>query len=471
MANITSSSGISGLLGQFSGIGAEQIEDLLKGDAIPKTRAENRVEEIKAQKTAWSDVKTRLNNFLSKIESLQKPEAFQTKIVTSSNDKIATIKGTADALEGKYQLTVERLATATNQVGKKMDSTTESLGSSGELTLKTADLDADGNPKSFTINIDSGDNLKDVVNKINKTSKESGINAVIMDNRLVLTDSKTGNRDFEIGGDMAEAVGLGAESTKTVGVDAEFTLNGIEMKRQSNNIDDVIDGITLELKETSKETVHLSLKNDTDKLKSSVKEFVSQYNSLMTFINESASVGDPSAKDNKTGALSGDSSLVRLQTELRNLIAPPHTLGSDVKATELGLSISDRQGTLSFDEKKFDEMLKKDPNALKDFFYKGEKVAGETKPKESGYTMQLKEITDKYLVDKTGEKGVIASKFDSYELAIKDLNKQITRFDEVLEQKKARYVDMFSRLDQAMMEAESQMSWLASQVASFNGGQ
>ena len=471
MANITSSSGISGLLGQFSGIGAEQIEDLLKGDAIPKTRAENRVEEIKAQKTAWSDVKTRLNNFLSKIESLQKPEAFQTKIVTSSNDKVATIKGTADALEGKYQLTVERLATATNQVGKKMENTTEKLGTSGELTLKTADLDADGNPKTFTINIDSGDNLKDVVNKINETSKESGINAVIMDNRLVLTDSKTGNRELEVSGSMAEVVGLGAESTKTVGVDAEFTLNGIEMTRQSNNIDDVIDGITLELKETSTETVHLSLKNDTDKLKSSVKEFVSQYNSLMSFINESVSVGDPSAKDNKTGALSGDSSLVRLQTELRNLIAPPHTLGSDVKATELGLSISDRQGTLSFDEKKFDEMLKKDPNALKDFFYKGEKVAGETKPKEFGYTMQLKEIADKYLVDKTGEKGVIASKFDSYELAIKDLNKQITRFDEVLEQKKARYVDMFSRLDQAMMEAESQMSWLASQVASFNGGQ
>ena len=470
MANITSSSGISGLLGQFSGIGAEQIEDLLKGDAIPKTRAENRVEEIKAQKTAWSDVKTRLNNFLNKIESLQKPEAFQTKIVTSSNDKIATIKGTADALEGKYQLTVERLATATNQVGKKMENTTDKFGTSGELTLKTADLDAEGNPKTFTINIDSDDNLKDVVNKINETSKESGINAVIMDNRLVLTDSKTGNRDFEVGGDMAEAIGLGAESTKTVGVDAEFTLNGIEMTRQSNNIDDVIDGITLELKETSTETVHLSLKNDTDKLKSSVKEFVSQYNSLMTFINESASVGDPSAKDNKTGALSGDSSLVRLQTELRNLIAPPHTLGSDVKATELGLSISDRQGTLSFDEKKFDEMLKKDPNALKDFFYKAEEIKGETKPKESGYTMQLKEIADKYLVDKTGEKGVIASKFDSYELAIKDLNKQITRFDEVLEQKKARYVDMFSRLDQAMMEAESQMSWLASQVASFNGG-
>lgn len=471
MASITSSSGISGMLGQYSGIGAEQIESLLQGDAIPKTRAENRIEEINKQKTAWSDVKTRLNNFLTKIENLQKPEAFQSKIVTTSNDKIAKISGTAEALEGNYKLKVEQLATATNVVGKKMDDSKTALGTSGELVLTTGDLDDAGNPKSFTVNVESGDSLKDVVTKINAESKNSGISAVIMDNRLVLTDSKTGNRDLTISGSAAEDLGMGAEATVNQGVDAKFTLNGIEMTRSSNKVDDVVDGITFELVSKSDEVVDLSLKNDTAKLKSTVKEFVTQYNSLMSFINESASVGDPSAKDNKTGTLSGDSSLVRLQTELRNLIAPPYSSGGGMKATELGISISDRQGTLSFDEKKFDEALKNDANAVKDFFYQAEKVTGETKPKESGYTVSLKGIADKYLVDKSGEKGVIASKFASYESSIKDLNKQITRIDEILEQKKERYVDMFTRLDQAMMQAEEQMSWLINQVNSFNGGQ
>lgn len=473
MANITSSSGISGMLGQFSGIGAEQIESLLQGDAIPKTRAENRIEEIKGQKTAWSDVKTRLNNFLSKLEVLQKPEAFQSKLVTSSNEKIAKISGTAEALEGNYKLQVEQLATATNLVGKKMTDTSSALGTSGELVIQTADLDAEGNPKTFTIEVEDGDTMKDIVNKINEESKKSGVSAVIMDNRLVLTDSKTGNRELSVSGDVANSLGIDSESGAIMnkGVDAKFTLNGIEMTRSDNKIEDVVDGITFELTGVSDEIVDLSLKNDTGKLKDAVKELVSQYNSLMSFINDSASVGDPSAKDNKTGALSGDSSLVRLQTELRNLIAPPYGIGSGLKATELGLSISDRQGTLSFDEKKFDAVLKDDPNGVKDFFYKAEKVAGETKAQESGYTVVLKGIADKYLVDKTGEKGIIASKFDSFESSIKDLNKQIERIDEVLEQKKARYIDMFSRLDQAMMQAEEQMSWLISQVNSFNGGQ
>lgn len=470
MANITSSSGISGMLGQFSGIGAEQIESLLQGDAIPKTRAENRIEEINKQKTAWSDVKTRLNNFLTKIENLQKPEAFQSKLVTSSNEKIAKLTGTAEAMEGNFKLKVEQLATATNMVGKKMADSNKALGTTGDFVLTTGDLDSSGNPKTFTVNVESGDSMKDVATKINAESKNSGVTAVIMDNRLVLTDSQTGDRALTVSGSAAAGLGMGSEATLNKGVDAKFNLNGIDMTRSSNKIDDVVDGITFELTSTSEEVVDLSLKNDTTKLKGTVKEFVAQYNSLMSFINESAAVGDPSAKDNKTGALSGDSSLVRLQTELRNLIAPPYSSGGGMKATDLGLSIADRQGTLSFDEKKFDAALKKDANAVKDFFHQSEKIPGETKPKESGYTVALKGIADKYLVDKTGEKGVIASKFDTFESSIKDLNKQIARIDDVLEQKKARYVDMFSRLDQAMMQAEEQMSWLVGQTNAFNGG-
>lgn len=470
MASITSSSGISGMLGQYSGIGAEQIESLLQGDAIPKTRAENKIEALNKQKTAWSDVKTRLTNFLTKIENLQKPAAYQTKIVTSSNEKIGKITATAEALEGDYKLKVEQLATATNVVGKKLTDSTQALGTSGELVLTTGDVDSEGNLKSFNIDVASSDSLKDVVTKINAETKNSGISAVIMDNRLVLTDSKTGDRALTISGSAAEVTGLGSEATLNKGIDAKFNLNGIDMTRSSNKLTDVVDGITFELTSASEEVVSLTLKNDTAKLKETVKEFVTQYNSLMTFVNENVAVGDPSAKDNKTGALSGDSSLVRLQTELRNLIAPPYSSGGALKATDIGLSISDRQGTLAFDEKKFDEALKKDPTAVKDFFYQSEKVAGETKANESGYTTALKGVADKYLVDKTGEKGVIATKFATYESSIKDLNKQITRIDEVLEQKKARYVDMFTRLDQAMMQAEEQMSWLISQTSSMNGG-
>jgi flagellar hook-associated protein 2 len=472
MASITGASGISSILGQYSGIGADQIDQLLQGDAIPKLRAQNRIEDIQKEKTAWSDIKTRLTNFLKKTEDLQKLDTFQTKKATSSDDKSVKISGTAAAGEGKYSVQVKQLATSSSLTGAKLATNDTSLLASGALTIKTAELDENGIAKEFTFDIDSLDSLKDIATKINKETKNSNITATIVDNRLVLEDKKTGDRTFTVEGNVKNALGLSeTEATFTQGKDAEFVLNGIEIKRQSNTIDDVIEGVTFELLQQTEEgkNVSLTLTNDTSKIKTAVKDFVTQYNSLMSLISDKLKVGDPSSDNNTdAGALAGDSTLIRLQTDLRNMVAPPYTSGGGLKAGDLGISITDRQGTLALDEKKFDELLAKDPDAVKDFFFKSEKT-GET-TKTSGYSVALKEIADKYLSEKSDNKGVLATKFESYEASIKDLNKQITRLDTILEQKKARYVDMFTRLDQAMMQAEEQMSWLVSQVESFNGG-
>lgn len=472
MASITGASGISSILGQYSGIGADQIDQLLQGDAIPKLRAQNRIEDIQKEKTAWSDIKTRLNNFLKKTEDLQKLDTFQSKKATSSNEASVKISGTAAAGEGKYSIQVKQLATSTSLTGAKLASNDQALLASGKLTLKTAEVDADGKEKEFTFAIDSADSLKDVAAKINKETKNSNITATIVDNRLVLSDKKTGDRTFTVEGNVKNSLGLSDTDAKaTQGQNAEFVLNGIDITRQSNNVNDVIEGVTFELLQTTEEgkDVSLTLTNDTSKMKTAVKDFVTQYNSLMSLINDKVKVGDPSAdKNTDAGALAGDSTLIRLQSELRNMVAPAYTVGGGLKANQLGISITDRQGTLALDEKKFDEMLTKDPEAVKDFFFKSEKIGTETKT--SGYAVDLKDIADKYLSEKSGNKGILAVKFDTYEANIKDLNKQITRLDAVLEQKKARYVDMFTRLDQAMMQAQEQMSWLISQVDSFNSG-
>ena len=50
MASVTSSSGISTTLGSYSGVTSEDIEKLLAADAINKTRAENKITSLKAQK-------------------------------------------------------------------------------------------------------------------------------------------------------------------------------------------------------------------------------------------------------------------------------------------------------------------------------------------------------------------------------------------------------------------------------------
>lgn len=462
MASITSTSGVSSILGQYSGIGSEQIEQLLEADKIPKLRAQNKIESIQAEKTAWSDIKTRLNNFLKKVEDLQKLDTFQTKKTTSSDSSSVAISATADAAEGKFRLQVNQLATSTELVGKRLDTSETALATSGELTITSADTE-----EAFTFSVDAKDSLKDVAAKINAETKNSNISATIVDNRLVLQDKKTGERTFTVDGSAKEALGLGEEAKFNLGQDAKFTLNGIEITRQFNIVEDVVEGVTFELLQETEKEISLSLTNDTSKLKTAVKDFVSQYNSLMSFISEKIDVGDPSKEDNEAGALAGDSTLVRLQSELRNLIVPPYnSANSSLRASDVGLSIADREGTLTLDETKFDTILAKDPEELKKFFFQSEKVAGETKT--SGYSIALKDVADKYLSEKSGNKGIIAVKFETYESTIKDLNKQIERFDTLIDQKKERYVNMFTRLDQAMMQAEEQMSWLLNQVNSWS---
>ena len=464
MASITSASGVSSILGQYSGITSTEIEELLQGETVPKIRSQNRIEDIQKQKTAWSDVKSRLNNFLTKLKVLQSNEAFQTKKASSSDEKAATISGTADAAEGNYSLVVDQLATATKMVGSKLSKEqVDQVGLSGNLILKSAEVDEEGNRKVFTISVSSSDSLKEVATKVNKSSKESGISASVVDDRLVLSNTKTGGRNFSVEGTAVGVVGFDtAETIK--GQEAKFRLDGIEIIRDSNTVSDVIEGVTFNLVQTTNDKpVKLSLTNDTEKMKASVKDFVSQYNSLMSLINDKLSVGNPSEEGNTTGALVGDSSLTRLQAELRNLITSPMTSGVRLKPGQLGISTTDREGTLGFDDELFTEQFEKDSEAVQNFFFQNEKVDGVTN--ESGYTVGLQSLADRYLSEKSDSKGIIATKFDTFESSIKDLNKQIQQVEIIIEQKRDRYVAMFTRLDQAMMEAESQMSWLVNQFS------
>ncbi len=470
MASITSSSGISTTLGSYSGVTSDDIEKLLSADTTKKMLAQNKITTINDQKTAWNDVRTRLNSLLSKVEELQKAETFATKKVSNSDDSIASITTTADAAENEFNLKVTQLATTTKIIGKKIsDSNKTALGIAGSFSLTNSQ------DKAFTFTVESTDTLKSLTDKINAETKNSSISASIMDNRLVLTSSITGEHAITVGGDSADALGISSmkKASYTLGTQAEFELDGLALKSDSNSVSEVIEGVTFTLKKASADTVSIKVTTDTDKTVQTVKDLVSQYNSTMSFISDNLSVGDPSKESNTTGKLQGDSTLRTLQERLSSLFTSSAVTGTSLKANDVGISLIDRDGTLGLDEDKLKKALSEDGNAVKNFFYQtdGAKstIASTSNVSETnGYTAVLKKLVDGYLVDTTANKGIIATKAATFDLAIKDLNKQITRFDEILTMKRDRYVDMFTRLDQAMMEAESQLSYFTTQ-ASSNG--
>lgn len=384
-------------------------------------------------------------------------------------------------MEGSYDLVVKQLATASKLTGgvvSKADGTTkistkDALGYSGKLTITNASANG-SESKTIELDIKSTDSLKDIANAINNAkdpsdstgTKGAGLKATIVNNQLVVSSEEMGDRTLTIGGDLKDSLGF-KDSQTTRGQNAKFTLDGIEMERNTNTPTDVVDGVTFTLKKADPtKTITLGLTNDTDKELSAVKDFVSQYNSVMSFLSEKMDVGDPSKSDNTTGALAGDSTLISLQSKLQSTVLGGKSVNG-VSASTLGLSV-DRNGTLSLDETKFKAQLAKDPNSVKDFFFKDTSTKYATEKTGTGYTADFKAVLDRYTSTKSGSEGVISLRKSSYQSEIKDYNKQIERITEQIATKRARYVTMFTNLDTAIGNLQSQFSYFQSQNSSSN---
>lgn len=471
----------SSYMGQYTGITSDTIDQLLQSDELRKTVIQNKIDKINTKSQAWTDISTRLSNLTSKLDVLQDEATYQTKKVTSSDDTIATISGTSDSMEGSYDLVVKQLATASKITGgvvSKADGTTkistkDALGYSGKLTITNASANG-SESKTIELDIKATDSLKDIANAINnakdpsddKGTKSAGLKATIVNNQLVISSEEMGDRTLTIGGDLKDSLGF-ANSQTTRGQSAKFTLDGIEMERNTNTPTDVVDGVTFTLKKADPtKTIALGLTNDTDKELSAVKDFVSQYNSVMSFLSEKMDVGNPSKSDNKTGALAGDSTLISLQSKLQSTVLGGKSVNG-VSASTLGLSV-DRNGMLSLDETKFKAQLAKNPNAVKDFFFVDTSSKYSTEKTGTGYTADFKAVIDRYTSTKSGSEGVISLRKSSYQSEIKDYNKQIERITEQIATKRARYVTMFTNLDAAIGNLQSQFSYFQSQNSSSN---
>ena len=471
----------SSYMGQYTGITSDTIDQLLQSDELRKTVIQNKIDKINTKSQAWTDISTRLSNLTSKLDVLQDEATYQTKKVTSSDDTIATISGTSDSMEGSYDLVVKHLATASKITGgvvSKADGTTkistkDALGYSGKLTITNASANG-SESKTIELDIKATDSLKDIANAINnakdpsddKGTKSAGLKATIVNNQLVISSEEMGDRTLTIGGDLKDSLGF-ANSQTTRGQSAKFTLDGIEMERNTNTPTDVVDGVTFTLKKADPtKTIALGLTNDTDKELSAVKDFVSQYNSVMSFLSEKMDVGNPSKSDNKTGALAGDSTLISLQSKLQSTVLGGKSVNG-VSASTLGLSV-DRNGMLSLDETKFKAQLAKNPNAVKDFFFVDTSSKYSTEKTGTGYTADFKAVIDRYTSTKSGSEGVISLRKSSYQSEIKDYNKQIERITEQIATKRARYVTMFTNLDAAIGNLQSQLSYFQSQNSSSN---
>ncbi len=439
------------------------IDQLMAIEKRPLVQMSERKTTMESQKNAWNDVRTRLNNLFEKIKVLQNSDTFSSMKATGSES--ATITTSKNSPEGVYEISVQQLATKTSVIGGKIveasSDSTKALGLTGTFKLNTKGKDAK------EIEIVETDTVRTIAEKINAVSKESGVRASIIDNRLVLNNLETGAKAIQIAEEADSTIlnQLGLKDTSEVieGKNAMFKVNGVSVEKESNSVKDVVEYTTINLTKAhaagSSDTITIS--KDTSKVEEAVKGFVDQYNSTMTFISDQLKAGSPDDGGEKRGTLASDGSLMRLQSSLRTMVTS--SLSNENTAikdlSQLGVSTVDRFGQLTFDASKLKEKLEENPVEVQNFF-----LSKNSEGKDIGFVPKINSYIDSF----SSSTGIIKGKTDSFERSIKEVNKQVDAFTLRMERKEQYYISMFSKLDTAMMEAESQMGWLTSQISALS---
>lgn len=295
----SSDGGAIRLGGLASGFDTEAIvEQLLASDQarIDNEREEKEINAAKIQ--TWEDVAEQLRLLSETVAKLKASGTlgdtlFDNKIVSSSSDTVASGIAVSNSLSGSYNLIVNNIARTQVVYGEqKADTFTVS---SGSFVLN-----------GTTITSDGGETLEELADKINASNYPLGeeIIANVIDNRLVIQTKNSGS-DFSIYGTNATPPPFSLPSDdpdnileNELGIidntgnfnniaqtsaNADLTINGVPLTPSSNMISDAINGLTINL--LSAGTTELSIKHDTEQVKSTISDFVDLYNETRSLIS------------------------------------------------------------------------------------------------------------------------------------------------------------------------------------------
>jgi flagellar hook-associated protein 2 len=282
--------------------------------------------------------------------------------VANTTDGSAAITGTNtfDQINGANVDTGDTITIqGTNSDGTAITTTTYSIYSSG---YKDIDDFLAAIETAFT---DSGSTVSagiDSSGKITITDSTAGDSQLSL--TLITNNQGGGSLDF---GAIAASV-EGYDMQVTAGQDANVEIDGVAITQSSNSIDDVISGITIDLTrvETDDTTVNLTISRDTDSIKSSVNNFITEYNSIIEFINQQFTYDEDTES---SGELAGESVLYTIKSMIQSTIISTNSLlTGDYDALSLIGITSDIKGKLSLDNTDFLSAINTDFNAVKRLF-------------------------------------------------------------------------------------------------------
>jgi len=372
------------------------VEKLVTAEGDPvRSRLDRKEAKLQAGLSAIGTLKSSLSEFQSSLKGFQKMESLQSMAATSDDEGVLTVSASNLAEEGEYEVEVEELAQAQRLVSVGFDSDFMPLGS-GSLRIQFGRHDEDNN--KFTPNPehplhvlkieDDRSSLRDIQKTINDA--KIGLKASIIHDddvdRLVLSSELTGaDNSIRISvqdddGDNMDMISLSMLSYDPTfkdgkgrnmvesrqAMDAELAIDGLTVFSSSNNVSDVIDGVTLALKDTGSADIEITLNQL--QVVDKVKGFVDGHNKLIDAISQLSGF-DPETRI--SGPLNGDATVRGVANQIRRIVGSSfaHVNEKYQSLASVGITTSST-GQLNLNQSKLQRAIDDDIEEVMNLFSK-----------------------------------------------------------------------------------------------------
>ena len=456
-------------LGVGSGLDLSSILDSMQtAEKAALTPISNQQSSYTAKLSAYATLKSALTTFQTANTTLNNASLFTATTATSSSSAFsATTSGSTVA--GKYTISVSQLAQAQTLTSAVQSSNTTALGDSSASSRTLSIALADGSSKDITLTSaqTSLTGMRDAIN-----GADAGVTASIIkvsdgSYRLSVTSNETGSDNavssIKVTGDdtLQGIVGYDASATSNAMTEsvtaqnAKLTVNNIAIENSSNTISDALEGITLNLSDTTTGNQTLTIATDTSKASNAISSWVSAYNTLQdsfaSLTKYTAVDVGTDTQDSSNGALLGDSTLRTIQSQLKSLLTNAASSSTFKTLAQIGVTSDPTTGELELDSDKLSSSLTSDMAGVKEMIIGDGKTTGIATTVASNLTSWLSST------------GIVQSATDGVSKTLNDLTDQYNKVNDRITDTIARLKTQFTQLDVLMSSLNQTSSYLTQQ--------
>eukprot|EP00831_Metopus_contortus_P007141 TRINITY_DN12730_c0_g1_i1.p1 TRINITY_DN12730_c0_g1~~TRINITY_DN12730_c0_g1_i1.p1 ORF type:complete len:1045 (-),score=252.09 TRINITY_DN12730_c0_g1_i1:1063-4197(-) len=382
----------------FSGLGnGTDFDEIIDATISSESSQLNSYNEKKTENAyiveQLESLKDAIDDFNKTLDKMDEPDEFYSMEASVTGDDEVIVTADEGAEMGMHTIVVNQLAQTDVWVNTQTAYASDDTVVASAATTLTVDCQGE----TITIDVTAGTTLEGLVSTINgNVNARDKFEASIMNDGsasyLVLTSAEAGsNNTLTITGTGSLTGMSTAGFTNTqVGQSSQIKVDGFPpgandwIERDSNSIDDVVDGLTFDLKDTTDgKTRQISITYDADEMSETITEFTEELNQIILDIqlltgrvteeedpDEEAYTIDSYALDivyNQIKSILSSSALGFKrydETEGGDYYTALSQIGFETDTDEG----SDTYGQLILDEDELEEALEKDPLAVAAMF-------------------------------------------------------------------------------------------------------